>query len=124
MSISFTLAPDTQIIYTQVTGEIHLSEFAAFMLTLARQNLLNRPQLIDARDSSFEMTAAEMRGFAEFMEQHRKTQGPARVAFVTNSDSLYGMMRMYMVYSENFDPGFNVFRSFQEAELWIRAPDK
>jgi hypothetical protein len=120
LSITITINSETQCVYATISGDIHLSAFAGYMQTLARQNLISYSQLIDAREASIEMTTTDLRAFVEFMKQYRQAQNPTRVAFVTANDTLYGMMRMYMAYSEGYDPGFNVFRDIEEAEQWIR----
>jgi len=111
---------NTQSVYTTATGDIDPGEFYAHVQALVAANLFKQPQLIDTRAAHYTLSSIQVRKFADFLKQYRMEHGPTRVAFVTTNDALYGMMRMLMILSEDYDPGFNVFRDYDEAEQWIR----
>ncbi len=77
------------------------------------------PQLVDARQARLKITAADVRKLVD-RSCLRRIHGTARTAFVTGYPADFGMMRMYATLSEEWDPGFAVFREIGDAEQWIR----
>jgi len=120
MPITFIIDPDTQIIYTTAFGDIHPDDLIAHGQRLADANLLNRPQVFDARAANLELTKAQVQRLATQTKEFRKGLKPTPVAFVTDSNSLYGMLRIYQVMIQNINPGFSVFRNIDEAQQWVR----
>ena len=121
MPISFNVDPVTQIIYTSVVGDIEPADLIAHGQCLVQANLLDHPQLVDARSTNLELTASQVRQLADKTNEFRSGLKVTPIAFVTDRNSLYGMFRMYQTLIENINPGFQVFRNIDEAEKWVKS---
>jgi hypothetical protein len=74
--------------------------------------------LIDLRAVHVAMTAAEIRAIAELA----KRQPSGRRAIVVSTDVDYGLMRMLELMAEPGPRVFAVFRSMDDACLWLGNP--
>ena len=120
MPISYIVDPDTEFIYTVVSGDIEPDEFTAHARRLAEANLLSHPQLIDAQGANLELTTAQVQRLASASKELRKGLTPTQVAFVTERQSLYEMVRIFQMMTRDVNPGFAVFRDLREAIRWVR----
>jgi hypothetical protein len=84
-----------------------------------RNGDLNRPELIDARHATTDITAEQVRHLA-----HRAAGMLSRVrlgpsALVTNNDVVFGMARMYSIFAEGAGAVVEVFRDIDAASRWL-----
>jgi hypothetical protein len=84
-----------------------------------RNGDLNRPELIDARNATTNITAQQVRLLAHRAEGmlSRVRLGPT--ALVTNDDLVFGMARMYSVFAESAGAVVEVFRDIEVANRWL-----
>ena len=108
------------IVRTTMRGVIGAAALAAHVRARAGAQLLNSPQLVDARDAQLDLSTEDVRSLAALVGQLRSTGGTSRTAFVAQQDFAYGMARMYAALGVRDDPGFAVFRSLDEAKSWLR----
>jgi hypothetical protein len=120
MPITFTVDPNTQVIYTTASGDIEPEDLIAHGLKLAQANLLDHPQVVDARSANLELTTIQVQRLVAKTMEFRVGLKPTPVAFITDRDSLYGMFRMYQAMTHDINPGFCVFRDFDEAMNWVQ----
>ncbi len=105
---------------TNARGVIHIDDLIAHARALVKEKVFTYPQLVDARQARLKITAADVRKLVDSIMLLRRIHGTARTAFVTGYPADFGMMRMYATLSEEWDPGFAVFREIGDAEQWIR----
>lgn len=116
--ISFTVDA-AGVVRTTMRGLINAADLIAHIRARGAAGVMNRAQLIDAREARLELTPEHLYAIADVIEQIRSVHGVSRTAFVAGEDFAYGMGRMYGAISERQDPGFAVFRSMSEAEAWL-----
>jgi hypothetical protein len=68
----------------------------------------------------FDYSTEQLENFAS--RAKNKTTKPRRVAIVATKDLAYGLSRMYSVFREEGNIQVEVFRSEQEALLWLNSP--
>ncbi len=116
---SFHVDRRSRTVRTKARGIIRMDAFVEHANTLVKERVFAYPHLIDAREARLKITVGDVRKLVDTIEALRRIHGTARTAFVTGYPADYGMMRMYGTLSEEFDPGFAVFREIREAENWI-----
>ena len=116
---SFQIDRGARTVKTKGRGVIRIDDFVAHMHALVKEKVFGYPQLIDAREARLKITTGDVRKLVDRVEVLRRIHGTARTAFVTRYPADFGMMRMYGTLSEEYDPGFAVFREIAEAENWI-----
>jgi hypothetical protein len=104
---------------TTADGLLTFEDINAHLDLEERNGDLNRPELIDARNATTNITAQEVRHLA-----HRAAGMLSRVrlgptAIVTNNDLVFGMARMYSVFAESAGAVVEVFRDMEAASRWL-----
>jgi hypothetical protein len=104
---------------TTAEGAVTFEDINAHLDLEERNGDLNRPELIDARNASTNITAEQVRHLA-----HRAAAMLSRVrlgpsALVTNDDVVFGMARMYSVFAEGAGAVVEVFRDIDAATRWL-----
>jgi hypothetical protein len=99
----------------EVIGHFH--ELEADASLPARLDVLLDLTPMDSLPESYQLksVAAEMDRM-----QSKVTWG--RFAVVADRDALYGMIRMFQVFTENVFVSSRVFRSLEEAGVWLGSP--
>jgi hypothetical protein len=110
---------NTRTVRTKARGVLEVDDFMAHAHALVKEKVFAYSQLIDAREADLKISAGDVRRLVDRIKTLRKIHGTARTAFVTRYPAAFGMMRMYATLSEEYDPGFAVFREIGDAEEWI-----
>ena len=74
-------------------------------------------ELWDLTACSFSLTSEQMQGLAELAKS--KQHHPSRTAIVADGDVAYGLSRLYAVYRRNAGNETSVFRTEDDARLWL-----
>lgn len=119
MPIAFEIDHATQRVVVTATGDIRIEDMAALVNRLAELRVLSYSQRFDARGSAVVMSAEEMRRIVPLIGRLREEHGPARTAFIADSDVSFGMARMYATLSADTDSGFMVYRTIDEGDAWL-----
>ena len=102
MAVNYRSDPDERIVYLTTTGESSLAEWREAMLAALSDSsyqpgfnfLSNRRLEKDVPDTQF------ARGAADFLKLHNEEMGAYRWAAVSNNAAVYGMQRMFSIFSE------------------------
>jgi len=78
------------------------------------------PGLIDCRTVKSLFTIADLRRLASESRKRPELQVPGRAAVLASSNLVYGLLRMYEVFTEGQPTEIRVFRKPEEAMLWLR----
>ena len=103
------------------SGEVEFAELNDEFGLLSRQ-----PEFTGVKKVLTELAQGSLRqaSNAEIKIHARKTaavlkKNPLQIAFVVQNDLSYGLFRMFAAYTE--DEGINVFRTKQEACVWLQV---
>ena len=81
-----------------------------------------RAAVWDFRAAQFDLPSSEIRHLSKFILEHQRKNPPEKVAFVTPRDVDYGMARMFGAFRDDPSTAFRVFRDYEEAVDWAKAP--
>src|ERR1043165_4042969 len=102
MAVTYSIDPEARIVFVTITGDSSFTEWSEAML-----KVLADPQyrpgfnfLSDRRQQTEAPSTPSAKGAAEFLNQHSSEMGHYRWAAVSNSPAIYGMLRMFSIYSE------------------------
>ena len=119
MPIAFEIDHAAQRVMVTATGDIRIEDMAALVNRLAELRVFSYAQRFDARGAAVVMSAEEMRRIVPLIGRLREEHGPARTAFIADSDVSFGMARMYATLSADTDSGFMVYRTIDEGDAWL-----
>lgn len=108
------------VMYGRLTNEELLAHYDHPVFFEPRAQWL---EIVDARDvTELLVTVEGQQQLAQKAAMRMDRLRGGRVAMVASSDLAYGMFRMWEMRREELDYEVRVFRSFEEALLWI-APE-
>ena len=81
------------------------------------------PSLIDCRRVKNLFSIADLRKTAADHKRRPELKVPGRAAVVASSNLIYGLLRMYEVFSEGAAVEIRVFRKPEEALAWLRGAE-
>lgn len=123
MPVNYEIDTTNSIIRTQCVGNVTLDEVVNHFRQLARDP--NCPErldvLLDLREQSSIPESEQLRVVTGEIARVRRRVQFGVCAIVAPRDVLYGMLRMFQVFSEAYFREAQVFRSLAEAEQWLAA---
>lgn len=120
MSISYLLDARLKLIRSTFVGVITLVDLVAYVRSLAAEDLLQHPQLIDARKATLRLTEWEIREIADLMTSLRTMFGRAPVGFVAGNAASRRIVQRYREMGAG-STRFEVFEDMAAAEVWLAA---
>lgn len=123
MPVTYTIDPSNRLIHTVCAGPITANEVIDHFRELAQD-----PSCPDCLDVLLEVQAstsapesADLRDVTAAIAHVRSRVKFGACAIVATTDLLFGMMRMFEVFTEQYFNKTQVFRDLQEAEAWLMA---
>jgi len=104
---------------TTAQGAVTLEEVDAHLDLEERNSDLGRPELIDARSATTNVTADQVRRLAHRAADMLSSVRLGPTAIVTDNDVVFGMSRMYSVFAQRTGAAVEVFRDFDAASAWL-----
>jgi len=80
------------------------------------------PSVIDCRPVQSLFSIGDLRRMADESKKRPELQVPGRAAVLASSNLVYGLLRMYEVFTEGDPVQIRVFRKADEAMLWLTGP--
>ena len=121
MPFSLRAEPETGIVIAICSGDLGLSDAkkgaAAYW---ENPEWGGRPIVWDFRSARLDVTASEVREFAEFILERQPATPPSKVALVTARDADFGLGRMFETLREHSATQVRVFKDYDEAVSWAR----
>ena len=119
MAISFRIERD--MVLTDMGATPSLDEVLAYLAaaTTAPGFHAGMPSLVDCRQLTTQLSAAELRAIADEIKQLTTSPVAGRCAVVAASDVVFGLSRMYEVYSEGAPVEVRTFRDWDRAVAWL-----
>lgn len=115
MSFTFMVDTTTPLVRVHATGALNLDDMSKLSDELVAAGAYTVPRLVDMRDATLHISAAQVQAYVHVLARYRKEHGAVRVAAVVTDPATYGLLRMYQMLSSEDNPGFGVFRSLDEA---------
>ena len=111
------LVDELGVVRTTYSGAVGYAQMVLHLQEHERAGVLARPQVVDAREATLALSAAEVQAFASLTRELRLRTSVGPTAVVATADLVYGIARMYGAFDDS--DSFAVFRSMAEAEAWI-----
>ena len=122
MAITFLIDPQARIVFLTTSGDSNLSEWTDTMKALLADPLY-RPDLnflSDRRQQSNVPDKKFAQDAADFLKQHANEMGHFRWATLSDSPAVYGMQRMFTIFSEMRGVTAKAFTDYDEACQWLQ----
>lgn len=124
MPVTYTLDNRHGTIRTKCCGAITIEEVVQHFRQLAQDP--DCPDRLDVLlDLSEETSIPTRTNLEEVTREIQAIQGRVqfrRCAIVASTDALFGMLRMFEIFTEQYFRQTFVFRTTAEAEAWLAAP--
>jgi len=121
--VDIVFYPDRALVVTTGSGVVTEEELLAYwQKDYANERIpWGAPEILDLRAvECFGVTSAGLRRLVELDAEYAKQQhAPSRLAIVAPSDLIFGMSRMYQMFSELNPNSIRVFRDLSDAEEWL-----
>ena len=123
MPVTYQIDLANRLIRTQCTGPITVAEVLNhFRLLEQDPSCPDRVDvLLEVRDGTTVPTSGELRNVTWEIATMRGRVQFGICAIVAPTNVLFGMMRVFKVYSEDYFRETEVFRDLSEAEVWLAA---
>jgi hypothetical protein len=108
-------------IYTTIEGETGYADVKAYLDTVLRDPRFRpgMPSVVDCRGVKSLFSISDLRKTAADARSRPEMSVPGRVAVLASSNLVYGLLRMYEVFSDGQPVEMRVFRQPEEATAWL-----
>ena len=121
MPISCRIDDTRRRLYTRAEGLVTFEEMRAHVYTELSADAATYCELIDCRNATTSVSAAQIRRLAaERKKVDARQRRPGPVAVVATDNVFFGMLRMYNALTDTIRP-IEVFRDAQAAEHWLES---
>jgi len=124
MPVTYELDPQARFIRTSCTGDVAFEEVIGHFRELETDPLLpaRLDVLLDLRETRSLPDSRQLRSVAEQIGNLKPRVKWGACAVVASHDALYGMSRVFEVFTEELFADVRVFRGLDEAERWLAGP--
>ena len=123
MPVTYQIDKANRIIRTRCTGAVTIEEVIDHFRALEQDS--DCPDRVDVLlDLSEQTSIPKKENLQEVTGQIRRIRGRVQFgacAIVASTDALYGMLRMFEVFAEQYFRKSCVFRTASEAEAWLAS---
>lgn len=125
MPVTYSLLDDANVIHTRLSGRVTDEEILAYYRRPEIQAHEGTwREIVDGRDiAEMVVTPEGQKRLAEFVAVYVERMQDGRVAMVAGNDLTYGMFRMWELQRADLGYEVRVFRSLDEARLWVADSD-
>lgn len=123
MPVLYEIFRAKRFIHTRCVGNVTPEEISEHFRDLLRDpNCPDRLNvLLDLREMTSLPHTDEVRGVKEDLERVRRKVMFDYCAIVATNDALFGMMRMFEVFAQDYFRASRVFRVVEDAEAWLAS---
>ena len=122
MAVTYRINPDERVVYLTTSGDSSFREWEEKLLAVLSDPAY-RPGFNFLSDRRLETDVPDpwfARSAADFLNQHLEEMGSFKWAAVSTNKAIYGMQRMFSIYSEMKGVEAQVFADYEEALGWVR----
>jgi hypothetical protein len=122
-AVPITFQFDNGILFSTIDGETGFDDVASYLdrLLVDPAFVPGMPGVIDCRTVKSLFSISDLRRMAADVRQRPQLQAPGRAAVLASSNLVYGLLRMYEVFSDGDPVEIRVFRRPEEAMAWLRG---
>jgi hypothetical protein len=123
MPVTFQIDEVNRLIHTKCTGRITVDDVIAHFRKLEKDPSIpdRMDVLLEVRDGVSVPKPDELRAVAGEIARIRHRIHFDACAIVAGSQVLFGMMRMFEVFAEDYFRKTRVFLTVEEAEIWLTS---
>ena len=123
MAITYHLEGD--ILYTTIEGATGYADVKAYMDLVIAEPWFRpgMPSIVDCRQVKSLFSISDLRKTAADARERPEMKVRGRVAVIATSNLIYGLLRMYEVFSEGGPSEMRVFRQPEEGLAWLKSKD-
>ena len=121
MPTKVAFEPEAGVVVLELGGEVTLDETEEALEAIPSRPWF-RPRLkmvADARNCTTRMTGKDVERLAAFARQLDDAWGETRWAVLAPDDLVYGLARIYMALTEDYQVQTHVFRNVQDVNDWL-----
>jgi hypothetical protein len=104
---------------THADGVVTFHDINAHLDLEQRDHNLDRPELIDARGATTNLTREQIRLLVQRATNMLRVVDLGPTAIVTNDDVVFGIARMYTLLADSAGVAAEVFRDLDSASRWL-----
>ena len=119
MPVSFVIDSKTSIVHATATGIISYADVLTYIAGKLRAGVITKDELIDLRDVTLDLSAADLPAIAGEVSNALAGQPPGRIAVLTNSAIIYGLARGYAELTKGHGTRLEVFHDLATAREWL-----
>ncbi len=119
MPIHYSIDRLHRRLVTRATGLVTFRDINAHLDYEQRKRDLDRPELVDARGATTDLTAEQVRRLVNRAADMLRIVDLGPTAIVTTDDVVYGMARMYSILADGVGAAAEVFRDLESATRWL-----
>ena len=119
MPIHYSVDPITGWMTTRADGIVTFHDVNAHLDVEQRNRDLHRPELIDARGATTDLSTEQVRRLVQRAANMLRDVDLGATAIVTTHDVVFGMARMYSILAEGVGVNVEVFRDISTATRWL-----
>lgn len=125
MPVTYEINSTRRLIHTRCAGSVTLEEVLGHFTDLVQDPACPDylDVLLDLTETTTLPTSHELRAVSSEIARIRPRVQFGRCAIVTSHDAWYGTARMFEVYAVNYFRATDVFRTVNDAVLWLDSPN-
>lgn len=125
MPVTYEIDQARRLIHTRCVGPVTLEEVLGHFAELIRDPECpdQLDVLLDLRETTSFPTSDQLRAVSSEIGRIRPHVIFGRCAIVTPNDAWFGTARMFEVFASNYFHATEVFRTVDEAALWLESPN-
>jgi hypothetical protein len=124
--VAITYHFEGDFLYTTIEGATNYGDVKAFMDAVVIEPKFRPgiPAVIDCRKVKSLFSISDLRKTAADARQRPEMKVRGRVAVLASSNLVYGLLRMYEVFSEGTPNEMRVFRQPEDALAWLKSREE
>ncbi len=121
MSHTLKLNAELGVIVLRVKQSLSFDEVRSIFVEMVRLPGFKEGLCLvaDLRGSGTSLTGDDMRNLAALAREKDAAWGDTKWSFIASSDSMYGLSRMFMALTDEFQVETHVFRDIEAADGWL-----
>lgn len=122
MPINYRIDSEQKIVWTKASGVLTDQELLEHKRRLAQDPNFKSGMRELSDVSEIEKLEVTPEGITRFVMQDKAdvmSLGDFKLAIVASADEVFGMARMYQIFTEKNIPRIGVFRDLEEARAWL-----
>jgi hypothetical protein len=124
--VAITYHFEGDFLYTTIAGSTGYEDVKAYLDEVSKDPRFRpgMPAIIDCRPVRSLFSISDLRKTAADARRRPEMQVRGRVAVLASSNLIYGLLRMYEVFSEGTPNEMRVFREPEEALAWLKRREE